>query len=156
MLSPLHFNLARHLYSIIIKTHSSRSASMSRMLPYSMPKAFIAQQFLSKHLLLPFFPCILVVFCKLVFLLLLLCKFVATSMHVARVQLVATFKTCLFIGYSFMFVRVQRALKSDHARRVNQYARMFHLLSHGRPMLKYEAMQNPLEFMKMPHLSVKD
>lgn len=51
--------------------------------------------------------------------------------------------------------QVQKEFKGDRARKINQFATVFHLLQTGRPMLEYESIKRLYAFLKMPHLSIK-
>jgi len=50
---------------------------------------------------------------------------------------------------------VQKEFKGDKTRKIAQFATVFHMLQHGRPMLEYESMRELFTFLKMPHLSKK-
>jgi hypothetical protein len=52
-------------------------------------------------------------------------------------------------------VQDQREFKGDKARKIAQFATVFHMLQQGRPMLEYESMRDLFGFLKMPHLSKK-
>jgi hypothetical protein len=53
------------------------------------------------------------------------------------------------------FLQVQVGFKGDRARKMNQFATVFHLLQNGRPMLEYESLKELFTFLKMPNLSKK-
>jgi len=55
----------------------------------------------------------------------------------------------------WVYVQVQKEFKGDRARKINQFATVFHLLQTGRPMLEYESIKRLYQFLKMPHLSIK-
>ena len=50
---------------------------------------------------------------------------------------------------------MQKEFKGDKARKIAQFATVFHMLQHGRPMLEYESMRELFTFLKMPHMSKK-
>jgi hypothetical protein len=52
-------------------------------------------------------------------------------------------------------VQVQLGFKGDRARKMSQFAIVFHLLQNERPMLEYESLKELFRFLKMPNLSKK-
>jgi hypothetical protein len=57
--------------------------------------------------------------------------------------------------YFVRFVQVQLGFKGDRARKINQFATIFHLLQNGCPMLEYKSLKQLFTFSKMPNLSKK-
>jgi hypothetical protein len=57
--------------------------------------------------------------------------------------------------FSVQLLQVQVGFKGDHARKMNQFAIVFHLLQNGHPMLEYESLKELFTFLKMPNLNKK-